>query len=165
MTFKVIGGQVKVTWDLKFQKWRFSNSISSTIFQPFKKFQRFLILDRNISKLPGRIFEFPPSYRVTWLQTLPKNRHEFFSSNLNETWYDVRGRWDIHDDNFQGYPRSGSRSGDDLSPLSGLFFITAWPWRLTIWLHFLSTAIAAAKDDLCTRYRYRCSPWQKMILY
>jgi len=23
---------------------------------------------------------------------------------------------------FQGHPRSGSRSGDDLSPLSGLFF-------------------------------------------
>ena len=40
--------RVKVTWDLKFQKWRFSNSISSAIFQPIKKIQRFLILDQNI---------------------------------------------------------------------------------------------------------------------
>jgi len=59
---------------LKFQKWRFSNSISSAIFQPIKKIQRFLILDQNISNLSGPIFEFPPSYRVTWLQSLPKNR-------------------------------------------------------------------------------------------
>ena len=29
--------RVKVTWDLKFQKWRFSKSISSAIFQPIKK--------------------------------------------------------------------------------------------------------------------------------
>jgi len=29
--------RVKVMWDLKFQKWRFSKSISSTIFQPIKK--------------------------------------------------------------------------------------------------------------------------------
>ena len=29
--------RVKVTWDLKFQKWRFSNSISSAIFQPIRK--------------------------------------------------------------------------------------------------------------------------------
>jgi len=40
--------RVKVTWDLKFQKRRFSNSISSAIFQPIKKYQRFLILDQNI---------------------------------------------------------------------------------------------------------------------
>jgi len=40
--------RVKVMWDLKFQKWRFSKSISSTIFQPIKKLQRFLILDQNI---------------------------------------------------------------------------------------------------------------------
>jgi len=41
--------RVKVTWDLKFQKWRFSRSISFAIFQPIKKkFQRFLILDQNI---------------------------------------------------------------------------------------------------------------------
>jgi len=85
--------RVKVMWDLKFQKWRFSNSVSSTIFQPVKKFQQFLILDQNIS---GRIFEFSPSYQVTWLQILPKNTQKFFPSN--ETWYDVRGRWDIHDD-------------------------------------------------------------------
>ena len=29
--------RVKVMWDLKFQKWRFSKSISSAIFQPVKK--------------------------------------------------------------------------------------------------------------------------------
>jgi len=29
--------RVKVTRDLKFQKWRFSKSISSTIFQPYQK--------------------------------------------------------------------------------------------------------------------------------
>jgi len=29
--------RVKVTWDLKFQKWQFSKSISSAIFQPIKK--------------------------------------------------------------------------------------------------------------------------------
>jgi len=29
--------RVKVTWDFKLQKWRFSNYISSTIFQPIKK--------------------------------------------------------------------------------------------------------------------------------
>jgi len=28
--------RVKVTWDLKFQKWRFSKSISSVIFKPIK---------------------------------------------------------------------------------------------------------------------------------
>jgi len=33
--------RVKITWDFKFQKWRFSNSISSAIFQP-NKFQWFL---------------------------------------------------------------------------------------------------------------------------
>jgi len=27
-----------------------------------------------------------------------KNRQKFLSSDLNETWCDVRGRWDIHDD-------------------------------------------------------------------
>jgi len=43
--------RVKVTWYLNFQKWRFSKSISSAIFQP-----------------------------------------------INETWYDVRGWWDIHVD-------------------------------------------------------------------
>jgi len=66
--------RVKVMWDLKFQKWRFSNSISSTILQPVKKFQRFLILDQNIWNLSGHIFQFTPSYRVTRLQSLPKNR-------------------------------------------------------------------------------------------
>jgi len=40
--------RVKVTWNLKFQKWRFSKSISSAIFQPIKRFQRFLILDQNV---------------------------------------------------------------------------------------------------------------------
>jgi len=30
--------RVKVTWDLKFQKWRFLNSVSSAIFQAIKKF-------------------------------------------------------------------------------------------------------------------------------
>jgi len=43
-------------------------------FNQSKKFQRFLILDQNIENLLGWIFEFPPSYRVMWLQTLPKNR-------------------------------------------------------------------------------------------
>ena len=67
--------RVKVTWDLKFQKWRFSNSISSAIFQPIKKIPT--VSDtrpKYIKNLLGRIFEFPPSYRVTWLQTMPKNR-------------------------------------------------------------------------------------------
>jgi len=31
--------RVKVAWDLKFQKWRFSKSISSAIFQPIQKIQ------------------------------------------------------------------------------------------------------------------------------
>jgi len=70
--------RVKVKWDLKFQKWRFSNSVSSAIFQPIKKIQRFLILDQNTENLSCQIFEFSPSYRVTWLQTLPKNRQNFF---------------------------------------------------------------------------------------
>ena len=68
------------------------------MFQPIKKFQRFLIPHQNISNLSGRIFEFSPSYRVTWLQTLPKNRQKFHSSDLNEISYDVKGRWDIHGD-------------------------------------------------------------------
>jgi len=56
-----------------------------------------VLLEQNIKSL-GPDFWISPSYRVTWLQTLPKNRQKFFSSDLNETWCDVRGRWDIHDD-------------------------------------------------------------------
>jgi len=43
-------------------------------FNQSKKCQQFLILDQNIWNLLGRIFEFPPSCWVTWLQNLPKNR-------------------------------------------------------------------------------------------
>jgi len=44
---------------------------------------------------------------------------------------------------FQGHPRSGSRSGDDRSPLSGLFFHKSPHRRL-----FLTTAIAFLRSIL-----------------
>jgi len=112
--------RVKVTWD--FQKWRFSNSISSAIFQPSKKNPMASDTTKMSKNLLGQIFEFLPSYRVTWLQTLPKNPQKFFHPivmklgmmlEVNETFMMI---W------LSRSPRSGSRSGDDLSPLFGLFF-------------------------------------------
>jgi len=83
-----------VTWDLKFQKWWFSKSISSAIFQPIKKFPTVSDTRPKYLKSLGLDFWIPASYRVTWLQSLPKKST---SSDINETWNDVRGRWNIHD--------------------------------------------------------------------
>jgi len=77
------------------------------------------------------------------------------SSDLNETWYDVRGRWDIHDDMTQGHPRSGSRSGDDLSALSGLF-LTKYaiinylitPFHYDKWTYSFTASTGWAKNEV-----------------
>jgi len=70
-----------------------------------------------------------PKYQISWARFLNfplviesrdfKVCQKSTLSDLNETQYDVRCWWDIHGDDFQGHPRSGSRSWDDLSPLSG----------------------------------------------
>jgi len=50
----------RITWDLKFQRWQFSNSISSAIFQPIKKIpmvsdthNRFTVLLEYVRDHPG----------------------------------------------------------------------------------------------------------------
>jgi len=122
--------RVKVTWDVNFQKWRFLKSISSAIFQPIKKFQRLLILDQNIYNLSGRIFEFSSSYRVTWLQILPKNRlrpilmklgmmlevDETFTTIWHLRWYD-----------FQGHLRSDRQGqGQDMISVPFWDYFSKW---------------------------------------
>jgi len=62
--------KVKVMWALKFQKWRFSKSISCASFQPIKKIPTVSNTRTKYLKSLGQIFEFPPSYRP---QILPKN--------------------------------------------------------------------------------------------
>ena len=44
------------------------------------------------------------------------------SSDLNETWYDVRGRWDIHDDMTFKVIR-GQGQGDPQSPIGTIFIL------------------------------------------
>jgi len=85
--------RVKVTWDLSFKNVDFQNLSPLPFFNQSKKFQRFLILDQNISNFVGWIFEFPQlSSHVT-----SKFAKKSTSSDINNTWYDVRGRWNIHD--------------------------------------------------------------------
>jgi len=72
MTFKVIRGQGQGHVRVSFKNDDFQNLSPPPFFNRSKKFQQFLILDQNTSNPSGRIFQFPPSYRVTWLQSLPK---------------------------------------------------------------------------------------------
>jgi len=55
-----------------------------------------------------------------------------FSSDINETWYDVRGRWDIHDDMTFKVIRGQDQGQEMTSVLSGLFLINRtqeWQWK------------------------------------
>jgi len=80
--------RVKVMWDLKFQKWRFSKYISSAIFQPIKKISTVSKIFRAWF-LNFVLFMESRDFKVCQKST---------SSDLNETWYNVRGRRVIHDD-------------------------------------------------------------------
>jgi len=64
------------------------------------------------------------------------------SSDLNETWYDVRGRWDIHDDMTFKVIR-GQGQGEKMTsvPYQDYFYLMPWPqsigvivlWRFADW--------------------------------
>jgi len=88
MTFKVIRGQGQGQ-DLSLPPY----------FQPIKKIPT--VSGTRPKYLISRVtfFNFLLVIEsVSSNQTLPKNRQNFLSSDLNEAWYDVRGQWDIHDD-------------------------------------------------------------------
>ena len=85
--------RVKVKWDLNFQKWPFSKSISSAIFQPIKKIPTVSETRPKISKISRAGF-------LNFLLVIEsrdfKVCQKSISSDINETWHDVRGHWDIH---------------------------------------------------------------------
>jgi len=99
MTFKVIYAvRVKVTWNLKFQKWRFQ-ILSLHHFSTNQKNSNGFWYYSKISKIPWAGFlNFLLVIESRDVKLCQKNQQKFLSSDLNETWYDVRGRWDIHND-------------------------------------------------------------------
>jgi len=74
MTFKVIRGQGQGHVRLKVSKMTIFKIYPSTICQPIKKIPMVSDTRPNYLKPLGPDYEFPPSYRVTWLQSLPKNQ-------------------------------------------------------------------------------------------
>jgi len=90
--------RVKVTWDLKFQKWWFSNSVSSTIFQPIKKIPTVSDTRPKYLKSWAGFLNFLLAIESHDFKLCQKIDRNFFLSDLNETCCDVRGRWDIHND-------------------------------------------------------------------
>jgi len=86
---------VRVTWDLKFQKWRFSKSISSAIFSTNQKNSNVFWYYTKITKIAqARILNFLLVIESRDFKVCQEI--DFIRSQWNL--YDVRGRWDIHND-------------------------------------------------------------------
>jgi len=70
---------------------------------------------------------------------------------------------------FQGHPRSGSRSADDLSPLSGLFLFfyyaaaASWPYYLI--LSFLPDINAVHIGHVYSVWLIGATPYEQCIHY
>ena len=107
---------VKVTWNLKFQKWRFSKSISSAIFQPIKKIPT--VSDTRPKYLKSLRPDFwissslsshvTSNFAKNWLRPILMKLLRCYRSTKHLRLYD-----------FQGHPRSGSRWPQ--SPIGTIF--------------------------------------------
>jgi len=81
--------------EIQLQKWRFSNSVSA-IFQPIKKIP--VVSDTRPKYLKSLSPDFWISFYLLSSNMTAKFAKKSTSSDLNETWCDVRSRWDIRDD-------------------------------------------------------------------